>query len=141
MTLNAQLSFIDSENNPNASAKSLHPKITSSQQAAHASGALTYGDVKGRVSDLPAAAPVNVQEIKSPSGQISIPLGYETPSTKEDKYLSVKEVAHRYSVSVPTIWRWSKDDNTFPKPRIIRKGTTRWRLSDLIAFENRGQEA
>jgi predicted DNA-binding transcriptional regulator AlpA len=50
-------------------------------------------------------------------------------------YLSVLQVARRFSVSVPTIWRWAKTRPEFPKPVLLSPGTTRWRVSDLIAFE------
>ncbi|WEK50883.1 MAG: hypothetical protein P0Y66_02015 [Candidatus Kaistia colombiensis] len=50
-------------------------------------------------------------------------------------FLSVANVARRFSVSVPTIWRWAKTRSEFPKPLLLSPGTTRWRVSDLVAFE------
>jgi predicted DNA-binding transcriptional regulator AlpA len=50
-------------------------------------------------------------------------------------FLSVADVARRFSVSVPTIWRWAKTRPEFPKPVPLSPGTTRWRVSDLVAFE------
>lgn len=48
-------------------------------------------------------------------------------------YLSVVEVAKRYSVSPATIWRYLKDrSNPFPPPYRLSKGTTRWKLSELF---------
>lgn len=54
-----------------------------------------------------------------------------------ERYLTVGEVARRFSVSAQTIWRWSKEvqPSSFPKPVHIGIGTTRWRLSDLVRFE------
>lgn len=50
-------------------------------------------------------------------------------------YLSVKEVAARFGVSVPSVWRWAKaPDIDFPKPIHI-VNMTKWRLSDIEAFE------
>lgn len=49
-------------------------------------------------------------------------------------YLSVLKVADRYSVSRATVWRWAKQNN-LPKP-VKLNGSTRWKLSDLVAFES-----
>lgn len=102
---------------------------------------LSYADIKGRASTQQMVQPANCSERTAKTKQIVVPSGYDVPSIEDEKYLSVKEVAHRYSVSVATIWRWSKEDEAFPKPRIIRKGTSRWRLRELLAFENRNLEA
>lgn len=48
-------------------------------------------------------------------------------------YLSVKSLASRYELSVPTIWRFLRD-GLIPKPVKIG-GSTRWLLDDLIKFE------
>jgi predicted DNA-binding transcriptional regulator AlpA len=48
-------------------------------------------------------------------------------------YLSVKSLANRYELSVPTIWRFLRD-GLIPKPLKIG-GSTRWLLDDLIKFE------
>ncbi len=50
-------------------------------------------------------------------------------------FLKDTEVAVRYGVSRPTIWRWTKNGN-FPKPVKLGAGSTRWRASDLEAWEN-----
>jgi prophage regulatory protein len=49
-------------------------------------------------------------------------------------FLTVSEVADRYSVSVDSIWRW-KREGTFPAGVRLGKGCTRWRLSDLEEHE------
>lgn len=53
----------------------------------------------------------------------------------DESYLSVKEVADRYGLSVPTIWRYLKSNESFPKPYKLKGGPTRWRLGDLRAYE------
>lgn len=51
-------------------------------------------------------------------------------------FLSDQEVASRYSVSRPTIWRWVRVIVGFPNPVKLAKGTTRWHLKDLEEYEN-----
>lgn len=55
--------------------------------------------------------------------------------TSPASFLSVRNVAARYEVSVPTIWRWLKNGKGFPAPFHLSNGTTRWRIADLDAFE------
>lgn len=50
-------------------------------------------------------------------------------------YLSDKQIADRYGVSRPTVWRWLKSDSTFPKPISLSPGCTRWRLCEIEAWE------
>ncbi|PKR60068.1 helix-turn-helix transcriptional regulator [Thalassospira lohafexi] len=50
------------------------------------------------------------------------------------QYLSVKQVAERYSVSAPTVWRWAQANN-FPQPVRITGNCTRWRMVDIEAWE------
>jgi len=45
-------------------------------------------------------------------------------------FLRDNDVAERYRISRPTIWRWVKMGK-FPKPVKIAEGATRWRLADL----------
>ncbi|MDF2578238.1 MAG: hypothetical protein K0S74_1722 [Chlamydiales bacterium] len=49
-------------------------------------------------------------------------------------FLRDTEVAIRYGISRPTIWRWVKL-NKFPKPIKLGAGSTRWRLADLEIWE------
>lgn len=51
------------------------------------------------------------------------------------KYLSDKQVAERYGVTVPTVWRWHKSDPAFPRAIKLSTGTTRWKLSEIEAWE------
>jgi len=43
------------------------------------------------------------------------------------KYLTVHEVAERFGVSTPTIWRWLKASQ-LPKPVKLSAGCTRWNI-------------
>ncbi|MCP4316591.1 MAG: AlpA family phage regulatory protein [Hyphomicrobiales bacterium] len=57
------------------------------------------------------------------------------PRPPPEVYLSVHDLCERYHVSKATIWRWVKDRPGFPKPIKLSPGTTRWRLSELVEFE------
>lgn len=57
-------------------------------------------------------------------------MSYSTPCL----YLSVDQVASRFGVSKDTIWRWRREGD-FPKPVKLGGRTTRWRLSDIEAWE------
>lgn len=54
-------------------------------------------------------------------------------SKPHDTYLSVLQVGARLSVSVATVWRWTRTKD-FPKPVRLSAGCTRWRSSDIDAF-------
>ncbi|MBW8319788.1 MAG: hypothetical protein K0M49_20570 [Arenimonas sp.] len=58
----------------------------------------------------------------------------------EERYLSVQDVARRYAISIQTVWRHTKHNPDFPKPIKILNGSTRWRMSDILAYEVRRQE-
>ena len=51
-----------------------------------------------------------------------------------EQFLTVDQVASRYNTSKDSIYRWKREGG-FPKAVHIGKGTTRWRLSDLVAYE------
>lgn len=51
--------------------------------------------------------------------------------------LTVAEVAARYGVSRPTVWRWVSSAEGFPAPVKIGPGTTRWYIDDLTAYDVR----
>lgn len=51
-------------------------------------------------------------------------------------YLSDRQVAERYNTHKTTPWRWAKTPTQdFPQPVQLSAGCTRWRLSDLEAWE------
>lgn len=53
---------------------------------------------------------------------------------QKEKYLSDKELAARYEVSRVTPWRWTKK-GSFPSPVKLGPNCTRWKLSDIEAWE------
>lgn len=59
----------------------------------------------------------------------------------EERFLTDRMVAGRYDVQKQTIWRWAKTSPLFPKPIKFEGGTTRWRLSDIIAYERQVMRA
>lgn len=50
-------------------------------------------------------------------------------------FLSDSELAHRYGVHRATAWRWARTDPAFPAPVSLSPGCTRWRLSEIEAWE------
>lgn len=50
------------------------------------------------------------------------------------KFVSDKQVAERFSVHRTTPWRWVQEGK-FPKPIKLSVGVTRWKLSDIEAWE------
>lgn len=52
----------------------------------------------------------------------------------QSPFLKDHEVAERYRISRPTVWRWASADK-LPKPVKLAEGATRWRLADLQSWE------
>ncbi|MEI4471500.1 helix-turn-helix transcriptional regulator [Frigidibacter sp. MR17.24] len=50
-------------------------------------------------------------------------------------YLSDIQLAARFSVHRGTPWRWTKTRPDFPKPVTLTPGCTRWKLSQIEAWE------
>lgn len=50
-------------------------------------------------------------------------------------YLSDLQLSVRYGVHRTTPWRWAKSNQTFPKPVMLTPGCTRWKLSEIEAWE------
>lgn len=50
-------------------------------------------------------------------------------------YVSDKQLATRFGVSRPTVWRWVKSDPDFPKPVKLSPQCTRWRADQVEAWE------
>lgn len=50
-------------------------------------------------------------------------------------YVTDRQVGARYNVHHLTARRWVKADPTFPKPIRLSPGCTRWKLSDIEAWE------
>jgi len=55
-------------------------------------------------------------------------------------YLTVKQISSRYSVSVPTVWRWTREGK-FPQPVKLGENCTRWKLEDIEAWEAKQEVA
>ncbi|WP_083925133.1 helix-turn-helix domain-containing protein [Thioalkalivibrio sp. ALJ15] len=51
-----------------------------------------------------------------------------------DTYLTDRDLAARYRVHRTTPWRWVERGN-FPAPVRLQRGVTRWRSSDVEAWE------
>jgi len=49
-------------------------------------------------------------------------------------FLRDTEIASRYSISRPTVWRWVKQGK-FPKPFKLGGGSSRWSIDDLEQWE------
>jgi predicted DNA-binding transcriptional regulator AlpA len=56
------------------------------------------------------------------------------PLSEEQRYVSVRYAARRFGVSVPSIWKWARTGK-FPKPLKFGQNISRWRISDLDAWE------
>ncbi len=54
----------------------------------------------------------------------------------ERVWMSVRDVAAYFALSVPTIWRRAKDDPAFPKAYRVSPGATRWLRSDLERYSS-----
>jgi predicted DNA-binding transcriptional regulator AlpA len=52
-----------------------------------------------------------------------------------ETFLKDTDLAARYGVSRNTVWRWSRERTDMPRPVRLSPGCTRWKLSDLIAWE------
>jgi predicted DNA-binding transcriptional regulator AlpA len=69
------------------------------------------------------------------------PVPEPTCTKCRETYLSVGHVASRFGVSRAAIWRWAAGIPDFPSPLKVTRGTTRWKLSELVRFETtRGRQ-
>ncbi len=59
---------------------------------------------------------------------------------QNERFMSDKQIAARYGVSRSTTWRWVRQGK-FPQPVQLSKGTTRWRESTVLEWEQRGLHA
>ena len=62
----------------------------------------------------------------------------KTNAPPENTYLTVEQVAKRLNVSTDSIWRW-KRAGKFPLAVRVGPNCTRWRLSDIEAYESQLQ--
>jgi prophage regulatory protein len=57
-------------------------------------------------------------------------------------YVTDTDLAKRWSVSRPTIWRWHREDSSFPRAVKLGANCSRWKLADIEAWEaSRGAAA
>jgi predicted DNA-binding transcriptional regulator AlpA len=54
--------------------------------------------------------------------------------SEEPRYLNVRETAARFAVSIPTIWKWTREGK-FPKQTKFGSNIARWKVSDLDEWE------
>lgn len=52
-----------------------------------------------------------------------------------ETYISDAQIAARFGVHRSTPWRWVKQVAQFPAPVKLSRGVTRWKLSDIEAWE------
>jgi len=56
-------------------------------------------------------------------------------------YVSDKQLAARFGVSKPCIWRWAREHSDFPKPYKLSPGCTRWKVAEIEAWEAAREQA
>jgi predicted DNA-binding transcriptional regulator AlpA len=52
--------------------------------------------------------------------------------TVQSVWVSVRQLANHYGVSIATIWRWSAAGR-LPKPTKLSPGATRWKVAEVAA--------
>lgn len=50
-------------------------------------------------------------------------------------YLSDVDIAKRYGIARPTVWRWHREQRDFPRVVKLTPGCARWKLSDIESWE------
>jgi len=55
-------------------------------------------------------------------------------TASQERHLTDKDVAKRFGICRQTVWRWVKEGH-FPSPEKLSSRTTRWKLSELVAYE------
>ena len=58
-----------------------------------------------------------------------------------ETYLSDTDIAERYGIARPTVWRWHRERPDFPRAIRLTPGCTRWKLSQIVAWEQAQAEA
>lgn len=56
-----------------------------------------------------------------------------------EKFLSDLDLASRYGVHRATVWRWVRDRD-YPAPIRLGASCTRWRQSEVLAWESRAEK-
>ncbi|RMX61788.1 helix-turn-helix transcriptional regulator [Roseibium alexandrii] len=50
-------------------------------------------------------------------------------------YLSDQDLAVRWGIARPTVWRWHRENLSFPRCVKLTPGCSRWKLSDIEQWE------
>jgi prophage regulatory protein len=58
-----------------------------------------------------------------------------------ETYLSDKNLSDRYHITRNTVWRWHRERENFPRAIKLSPNCTRWKLSEVIAWEALKAEA
>jgi len=58
-----------------------------------------------------------------------------------ETYLSDNDLARRYGVNRLTVWRWHRERSDFPRVVRLTPGCSRWKLSEIEAWEAAKVEA
>ena len=53
-----------------------------------------------------------------------------------ETFISDRQLGERYQCHRTTIWRWARNGK-FPPPISLAARVTRWRMSDVLAWEQR----
>ncbi|MCK0151079.1 AlpA family phage regulatory protein [Marivita sp. S6314] len=56
-------------------------------------------------------------------------------------YLTDNDLARRYGIARPTVWRWHREHPEFPRVVRLTPGCARWKLSEIEAWEAAKSEA
>jgi len=54
-----------------------------------------------------------------------------------ETYLSDIALGERFGVTRQTVWRWHREQSDFPSAIVLSPGCTRWKLSEIEAWEDR----
>ena len=66
-----------------------------------------------------------------------VPSQFDGVRRMAETYISDSQLAARYGVHRSTPWRWAKTDATFPQPVKLSPQCSRWKLSEIEAWETR----
>lgn len=58
-----------------------------------------------------------------------------------ETYLSDTDIANRYGIARVTVWRWHRERPEFPRAIRLTPGCTRWKLSEIVSWEQAQAEA
>lgn len=58
-----------------------------------------------------------------------------------ETFLSDQDLAKRWGIARPTVWRWHRERPDFPRVVKLTPGCARWRLSDIERWEERCEAA